>query len=123
MADPLAQHHRLYIIDSLHSEIRATVHREAGVVVVSLWRDDTCVGSAHLGPAEAGRLAAFLSGGLADMAAEWRPPVSPAAESSPSVPRRDGLRWWVWRRRTARLLASAARRLSGSRLPTVWPHA
>jgi hypothetical protein len=45
--------------------LRASWHAELGCVVVSLWRDDACVGTTRLTPAEAARLAGALAGGLA----------------------------------------------------------
>jgi len=67
----LAEVHRLYeqrrefITDGDRSALRATWHHEAGFVVVSLWRGERCVATSHLTPAEAGRLATFITGGLA----------------------------------------------------------
>ena len=68
---PLSELRREFIADGDHSALRATWHRESGFVVVSLWRGDTCVGTSHLTPKEAGRLATFITGGLADLATEW----------------------------------------------------
>ncbi len=41
--------------------LRVTAHRDAGVVVVSLWRDGTCTGTFHLDRADAARLATLLT--------------------------------------------------------------
>jgi hypothetical protein len=64
----LSGHRRELITDGDRSALRATWHDEAGYVVLSLWRGDTCVATSHLTPAEAGRLATFITSGLADLA-------------------------------------------------------
>lgn len=64
----LSEQRRELITDGVHSALRATWHEEAGYVVISLWREDTCVATSHLTPNEAGRLAMFITGGLADLA-------------------------------------------------------
>jgi hypothetical protein len=70
----LAEVHRLsdtrreFITDGERSELRATWHNDAGYVVISLWRGDICVATSHLTPQEAGRLATFITRGLADLA-------------------------------------------------------
>jgi hypothetical protein len=48
-------------VDDRGSALRATWHADAGVVVVSLWRDATCVGTIRLDTADTARLAALLS--------------------------------------------------------------
>jgi hypothetical protein len=45
--------------------LRVSWHAEVGCVVLSTWRDDTCVGTTRLTPAEAARLAGSLAEGLA----------------------------------------------------------
>ncbi len=45
--------------------LRASWHDEAGCVVLSTWRDDACVGTTRLTPAEAARLVGSLAAGLA----------------------------------------------------------
>ena len=65
---PLREHRREFITDGDRSALRATWHNEAGYFVVSLWRGDTCVATSHLTPREAGRLATFITSGLADLA-------------------------------------------------------
>lgn len=42
--------------------MRATWHADAGVVVMSFWRADACVGTVRLSPDEVARLAGFLRG-------------------------------------------------------------
>jgi hypothetical protein len=66
----LREPRREYISDGARSALRATWHRDSGFVVLSLWRGDTCVATSHLTPGEAGRLAIFITRGLADLAAE-----------------------------------------------------
>ena len=45
--------------------MRVTWHHESAVVVVSLWRDDTCVGTLRLSRDEVPRLVSALTDGLA----------------------------------------------------------
>jgi hypothetical protein len=59
---------REYITDGDRSDLRATWHSESGFVVISLWRGESCVATSHLTPGEAGRLASFITTGLAEMA-------------------------------------------------------
>jgi hypothetical protein len=100
---------REYISDGARSELRATWHRESGIVVMSMWRGDGCVASSHLSPAEAGRLANFITSSLADAATDLsqsrdRHPWSDG-EASPGTALR--------RRLVQRLRAAARRVLSG----------
>ena len=46
--------------------MRLSWHHEQGVVVVSLWRADTCVGTMQLSHDEVPRLVAALTDGLAE---------------------------------------------------------
>jgi hypothetical protein len=60
--------------------LRATWHHEAGVVVLSLWRDNVCAGTFRLSADEVPELIEILSAGLAR---QWRqgrvrPPVESA---------------------------------------------
>ncbi|TRW44901.1 hypothetical protein [Georgenia yuyongxinii] len=48
--------------------LRISSHPEAGVVVLSIWRDDECVATTRLQPAEAAQLAAGLAESLAQLA-------------------------------------------------------
>ena len=48
--------------------VRVSAHVEAGFLVVSTWRQGTCVGTVRLLPAEAAELIAELSTGLAALA-------------------------------------------------------
>jgi hypothetical protein len=56
--------------------VRVSPHAPSGLVTVSLWRDDRCVGSLRLSPVEVAALAGRLTGALAELATE------PAAESA-----------------------------------------
>lgn len=62
----LPVHRRHLAIDERGIGLRATWHFELGLVNLSLWRDDRCVETFHMTPAEAGRLVGFLASGLAD---------------------------------------------------------
>jgi hypothetical protein len=55
--------------------VRVSTHVEEGLVNVSLWRGDACVGSARLAPVQAAELVRGLSDGLARLAA-----VAPVAQ-------------------------------------------
>lgn len=55
--------------------VRVSPHAPSGLVTVSLWRDDRCVGSLRLSPAEVASLANKLTGALAELATE--PVVDP----------------------------------------------
>ncbi|HSJ83461.1 MAG TPA: hypothetical protein VLA91_06555 [Acidimicrobiia bacterium] len=109
----LREHRRELISDGDRSALRATWHRDSGFVVISLWRDDTCVATSHLTPGEAGRLASFITGGLAEIATEAHRGGSGVARvaASRSLAKRlnDNLR--MWRRSVAVSLESTARRL------------
>jgi hypothetical protein len=109
----LPEQRREIISDGHGSAMRATWHRESGHVVISLWRGDTCVATSHLTPGEAGRLASFITGGLAELAMEAHregPRVARAADGRSLANRlNDNLR--MWRRSAAVSLESMARRL------------
>lgn len=60
---------RRVLLPTTHSDLRATWHAEADVVVVTLWSGDRCTGSAPLEPGQAADLLAFLAHGLAVRAA------------------------------------------------------
>jgi hypothetical protein len=47
--------------------VRVSAHPELGRVVLSLWRDDRCVGSVHLTPAEAAALTGKVAEALAGL--------------------------------------------------------
>lgn len=94
----LSDQRREFITDGERSALRATWHNEAGHVVISLWREDTCVATAHLTPKEAGRLATFIIGGLADLAHSGvfsKSTVAPIASRTRWRPRfRQAMRSW-----------------------------
>jgi hypothetical protein len=48
--------------------VRVSTHTRENVVNLSVWRDETCVGTVRLRPAEAASLLAGLSDGLAELA-------------------------------------------------------
>lgn len=50
--------------------LRVSWHAEQGVVILSTWRDDSCVASVQLEPAEAARLIGVLADGLAAQVSE-----------------------------------------------------
>ena len=52
--------------------VRISAHVEAGLVNLSVWRHDTCVGTVRLLPSEVANLVAGLSEGLAQMARDPR---------------------------------------------------
>ena len=52
--------------------VRVSAHPESGLLNVSFWREDTCVGTARLRPDEAAALVAGLTDVLATLAARPR---------------------------------------------------
>ncbi|HET7488712.1 MAG TPA: hypothetical protein VFJ85_12345 [Acidimicrobiales bacterium] len=48
-------------VDDRGQALRVTWHAEPGVVVLSIWRREECVGTVRLPPDEARRLGAFLA--------------------------------------------------------------
>lgn len=57
--------------------LRVSWHAELGVVVLSTWRDDSCVATVRLEPDDAARLVAVLAAGLAAQV----PPVEDTART------------------------------------------
>lgn len=106
---PRREHHA----DGERSVLRATWHTESGVVVISLWRGDTCVATSHLSPHEAGRLAAFITGGLADIAEEAVFESDRVIAITPRATFRDRLDRGLdtWRKSVATSLEGIARRI------------
>jgi hypothetical protein len=95
----LPEQRRQYIADGDRSALRATWHREAGYVVISMWHGDTCVATSHLTPRETGRLAGFITSGLAELAHEGMTPADtvtgmPSRQSWPKR-LRGGARAWL----------------------------
>lgn len=109
----LTEQRREFITDGERSELRATWHDDAGYVVISLWRGDTCVATSHLTPKEAGRLATFITGGLADLAQWGTLPAAPVSSIAPRVVWQDRLRRGLrsWRVSVGWSLEQIARRL------------
>ena len=72
MADPVALPavHRELFADVRGRSLRASWHPEVGVVVLSIWEREVCIGTFHLAITDAGRLSAMLSGHLAEFAEE-----------------------------------------------------
>src|SRR3954451_11265565 len=60
--------------------VRVSTHADVGLLVVSLWRDNVCVGTVRLAPAEAAAVAAALTDGLAELADRPAPGPVPAAD-------------------------------------------
>ena len=52
--------------------VRVSTHAESGVVNLSLWREDTCVGTARLRPDDVAELVTGLTEGLAALAGRPR---------------------------------------------------
>lgn len=94
----LSDQRREFITDGERSELQATWHNDAGYVVISLWRGDTCVATSHLTPKEAGRLATFITGGLAELAHTGLVSTSATMSIAPVMSRRSrfhhALRSW-----------------------------
>lgn len=88
----LPEQPRQYIADGDRSALRATWHREAGYIVISMWHGDTCVATSHLTPREAGRLAGFITGGLAELAHEGMTPADTVTGMPSRLSRRKRLR-------------------------------
>jgi hypothetical protein len=104
---------REFITDGDRSALRATWHNDAGFVVVSLWRGETCVATSHLTPNEAGRLATFITGGLAELATEGLSSAQPVARLEPRAAPSARIYHAVkrWRERVALSLERIARRI------------
>ena len=60
--------------------VRVATHREAGLLNLSVWRDETCVGTVKLRPGEVTDLVGALTDGLARLAAQ-----TPPAQPSPRI--------------------------------------
>ena len=112
----LPEHRREFITDGNRSALRATWHNDSGYVVISLWRGDTCVATSHLTPREAGRLATFITGGLADLAHEGITSESSATRVSPRPAWREhfGRAVAAWRDSVGWSLEMFAKRLRGT---------
>jgi hypothetical protein len=69
---------RALFVDERGVGLRATWHRERGIVNVSIWRDDRCTETFWLSLADAGHLASFLVTGLAEA------PIATATADDPT---------------------------------------
>jgi hypothetical protein len=74
---------RALFTDARGAGLRVTWHAERDLVVLSLWREDRCVGTFRMPVAEAGRLATFLVDHLAREAAAARETAPLAATEGP----------------------------------------
>jgi hypothetical protein len=61
---------RVLFVDERGTGLRVSWHAERSITVLSLWRDDVCVGTARLPVADTARLASFLVEHLGRLAAE-----------------------------------------------------
>lgn len=59
--DPAAE--RVLLMDDEGRGLRATWHRDRGLVNLSIWRNDRCSETFHLSLGDAARLVGFLTGG------------------------------------------------------------
>ena len=98
--------------------VRISTHPDVGLLNVSLWRDDVCVGTVRLTAADAAHLAGSLTDGIARLV-----PREPAAapdrpgELEARITRLEARRPApIWRRLVA-ALAAWAERTPGSRRP------
>lgn len=62
--------------------VRISAHVESGLVNLSVWRHDTCVGTVRLQPSEVANLMVGLSEGLAQMAREPAEDAGPDADAA-----------------------------------------
>ena len=60
--------HRELFADDRGAGLRASWHPEREIVVFSIWKGETCVGTFHLPIADAGRLSATLATYLGEFA-------------------------------------------------------
>ena len=60
--------------------LRVSSHPEAGCLVLSTWRDGTCVATVRLDPDEAARLVGVLAQALAEQVPGAQASVEPGAE-------------------------------------------
>lgn len=57
-----------WLVDERGTALKATWRLSHGFINLSLWRNDRCVETFHLAPADAAQLVTFLVSGLADVA-------------------------------------------------------
>ena len=72
MANPVALPavHRELFADARGRGLRASWHPEVGVVVLSIWEREVCIGTFHLAITDAGRLSAMLTTHLGEYVEE-----------------------------------------------------
>ncbi len=93
--------------------VRVSTHPESGLLNLSLWRDDICVGTARLRPDEAATLVAGLTEGLARLAARSRavgPDAATLAELETRLARLEGRPPTLWRQAADAVTGWAVRR-------------
>ncbi len=96
--------------------VRVSTHTESGLLNLSLWCDDTCVGTARLRPEDVAGLVAGLTEGLADLAATATGPASPGPEAArleelqARVIRLEQARTPLWRQAAGRVGGWAVRK-------------
>ncbi|MCF6742826.1 hypothetical protein E9529_00780 [Blastococcus sp. KM273128] len=81
--------------------VRVSTHVEAGLLNLSLWRGETCVGTARLAPEDVAQLVAGLTDGLGALAARPRvlaPDATRVAELETRLARLERERTPLWRR-------------------------
>jgi hypothetical protein len=59
--------------------LRVTWHHDAGVAVVSVWRQDRCAGTVHVAARDVPQLVAVLTEGLAERYAADQQPATEAS--------------------------------------------
>lgn len=85
--------------------VRVSPHASENVVNLSVWRDDICVGTVRLLPAEAAALVTGLTEGLAELA--QRPVAAPGHDLEARLARLESrLAEPAWRTTAARMLRS-----------------
>jgi hypothetical protein len=82
---PVGWPKRAVFSDPRGAGLQITWHGDRGLAVLSLWRDDQCVGTFRMSLADAGRLSGFLVTHLTESAVD---PLSPGLE--PQEPARGG---------------------------------
>ena len=112
----LSEQRRELISDASPTALRATWHNEAGYIVLSLWRENLCVATSHLTPKEAGRLAALITSGLADLAEDERHlRTTPAERRRRLIPTGVDSAVASWRHSLGTTLERLGRKLGTSR--------
>ena len=93
--------------------VRISTHAESGLLNLSLWREDLCVGTARLRPDEAAALITGLTDGLAELAARPRavgPDPATLAELETRLARLERPRPPRWREAADAVTGWAVRR-------------